>query len=402
MKLLSIQDLPLNGKRVFLRADLNVPLSNGTIIDDYRLKAILPTIDYLLKHQAKIILATHIGHPDAHAQTNFFDPELSTKLLVPWFKAHGYTIERERDLHTAQRKSFIDPGKILLLENLRFFNGETEHNSLFANLLANMADLYINDAFGLIHRHDCSITLLPELFSPEHRGVGCLIQHEIAELSQLKEQPQQPYLMVLGGKKIKDKIALLDNLLLLAPEQRPQKLLLGGAIANTFLSAQGLGMGKSLIDNTAIAFALEFLTKAQKSGVAIMLPSDLMITLSDGTTAPYPTNAIPRTGTAVDIGPNSIISYTKEIDQAQTIFANGTMGIYEQENAVTGTKTIFQAMANGDAHTVIGGGDAVAALHTFGLEDKIDFISTGGGATLAFLSHGEIEELPGLKIMKKP
>lgn len=406
MKWNTIQKLSVKGKRVMLRADLNVPLSYDAIINDFRLQAIRPTLDYLLEQGAKIILATHIGHPEllidhgtcpqeALAKVNVsHHPELSTKRLLPWFKEHGYAIEREKDLHIAQRKSMIDPETILLLENLRFFHGETEHNVQFADMLAELADIYINDAFGLIHRNDTSITLLAEQFAPEDRGIGLLMEKEMHELSQLRTNPTQPYLMILGGKKIKDKIALLEHAL--QQPHHPTTIILGGAIAQTFLVAQGHRLGMSLVDPSALDLAQRILSKAKAANITLELPKDLMIELSNGTVQDYPITNIPRQGTAIDIGPASIKRYTQLIEQAETIFMNGTMGKYEQTSGSVGTQSIFSACAKSKAHTVVGGGDAVAALYAYGLADSIDYISTGGGATLAFLSARNPDKLPGL------
>ncbi len=400
MKLQPITKINLANKQIFLRADLNVPLKDGIITSDYRLKAIIPTLDYILQNQGRIILATHLGHPDVHTKTNYFDAKLSTQQLIPWFKEHGYSVTFEPDLYAAQKKSHENPlhaPHILLLENLRFYPGETEHDLAFVELLASLADVYINDAFGLIHRTDSSVTLLPQKFSPENRGIGLLIVKEIDELSTLKDSPKQPYLMVLGGKKITTKMGLLENLLTIPQAQRPQRILFGGAIANTFLKAQGFEVGKSLIDKEALTSAQNFLTEAKEAGITVMLPSDLIIMMPDNTIISCPSNAIPVTGTCVDIGPETIDRYCKEIHKASAIFANGTMGIYEQEGACTGTKSIFQTIAENNGCTIIGGGDAVSAAHHFKLENQFTFVSTGGGATLAFLSSSNVEhDLPAL------
>ncbi|MFH1644444.1 MAG: phosphoglycerate kinase [bacterium] len=362
MEIPEIQNLDLKHKRVFLRADLNVPLKNKKISQDFKLQSILPTIDYILKNGGKVILATHIGQPNAKSQTNFFDENLSTKILVPWFKKNGYEIKYEIDLKKAELESKQNFKQILLLENLRFFNGEQEQNLEFAQLLSNLADIYINDAFGVSHRNDASVTLLPQLFDKNHKAFGFLIEKEIKNLTKLKQNPEQPFMLVVGGNKIKDKIPLLKNFI---NQKLAQSILIGGAIAQPFLKKEG-------ITNEILA---------QKNNAKIVLPTDFIKIDNED----------------VDIGPESIKIFENEIKRAKTIFANGTMGIYEKEESENGTKQILNAIANSDAFTVIGGGDAVAATFMFDLSDKIDFLSTGGGAMLAFLScEKPFIEMPGL------
>ena len=334
-------------KRVFLRADLNVPLKEKQIVQDYRLNSILPTIDYIQKNGGKVILATHIGRPEAKSQKNFFDENLSTKILVSWFEEHNYKIDYEIDLLKAVDKSKQDWDKILLLENLRFFNGEQEVSNDFAQLLAQCADFYINDAFALSHRSDTSVTLLPEQFDTKDRELGPLYKKEIQELTKLKESPEQPFLIVLGGNKSETKLKVLDSLLEKPEHARVKTILLGGALA------QG-DKAKNLVD------------KAKNYGVNVILPID---------------------GTNCDIGPKTIELFKKEISLAKTIFVNGTMGIYEKPGCQTGTQEILHAVAQSEAYSIIGGGDAVAATHLFGFEKDMNFLSTGGGATLEFLSR---------------
>lgn len=331
--------------KVFLRADLNVPTKDKKIVQDYRLHAILPTINEIKKAGNKIILATHIGRPPAADHTNFFDENLSTKILVPWFEQHGYEIEYEMDLLKAIEKSKQHPKKILLLENLRFFNGERQTNLEFAQLLAQLADSYVNDAFGLLHRNDTSVTLLPEQFPPDKRSFGLLVKKELQELTKLKENPEQPYIVILGGNKSETKLKLLHKLLEQPESTRPEKILLNGLLAQAL---------------------------TQPPHKNVLLPID---TQTD------------RNNNIFDIGPKTIELFKKEIARAKTIFANGTMGAYEQPEYETGSKAILQAIADSSAYTVIGGGDAVAATFQFGLEKKMDFLSTGGGATLAFLAE---------------
>ena len=400
MKIKLIKDLDLKHKRVFLRADLNVPLKDKKVLQDYRLKAILPTIDYIQKHGGKIILATHIGRPKAKEVTNFFDENLSTEIFLNWFTQNGYKIKFEKDLLDAQIQSKEDFSEILLLENLRFFNGEQgnrEERLELAQLLTQLADVYVNDAFGLIHRDDTSVTLLPEMFDSSQKAIGLLIEKEIKELDKLKHSPEKPFVLVLGGEKIKDKIALLENFLKETDKKRVDSIIISGAIAYTFLKTQGYEVGKSLVENDFLEFAQNMLSFAKSKNVNILLPLDHLVSENNSFKI-HETPQIPANGFCVDIGPKTIELYKKEIFKAKTIFTNGTMGIYTKSESSKGSKEILQAITQSNAYTVAGGGDCVAAAFQFNLQDKFDFLSTGGGATLAYLSTEKPEEnLPGLK-----
>ena len=342
-----IENLNLKNKRVFLRADLNIPIQNKKISQDYKLEKIIPTIDYILKNGGKVILATHLGRPQAAGHTNFFDKDLTTKILVPWFENKGYKIKYEIDLEKAKTLSENRLDEILLLENLRFFNGEKgnlQERERFATILRELADVYVNDAFALAHRDDTSVTLLPQKF--EYKAVGFLVGKEISQLNKIKQNPEQPFVVILGGNKIKTKIPLLESFIK-KKSNRPASIIIGGAVAK---------------DTT---FLKDFLDKAKENDIKILLPVD---DLND------------------DIGPKTIKLFCEEINKAKTIFVNGTMGIYENKESQTGTKEVLQAVANSNAYTVAGGGDCIAAIHMFNLQDKFDFLSTGGGATLAFLA----------------
>jgi len=344
-----IEKIDLKNKRVFLRADLNVPLGDKGILSDFRLQSILPTIDYIKKNGGKVVLATHIGRPPAGKVKNYFDEKFSTKRLMPWFEERGYEVDYEIDLKQAIEKSDQDFDRILLVENLRFFNGERETSESFAELLARLGDVYVNDAFGVWHREDTSVTLLPEQFDEEKRAFGLLAEKEIKTLSKLRDEHEQPFVVVLGGNKGRLKLNLLERFIDLPGEKRVKTALIGGAIAQNFPNA--------LMD------------KAKQYGVEILLPVDGV-----------------GDGVVYDIGPKTVDIFCKKIAEAKTIFANGTMGVYEQEEFETGTKKILKAIAESAAYSVIGGGDAVAATFKFGLDKQMSFLSTGGGATLAFLA----------------
>lgn len=393
-----IKQIDLQNKKVFLRADLNVPIKNGLIIQDHKLKAILPTIDFLLRRNAKIVLATHLGRPDLAGKNFKFVPSLSTQILLPWFKEKGYEIEFEKGLEKASLNNIDSP--ILLLENLRFFKGERKPSGEFANKLKKLANIYINDAFGLIHRNDTSITLLPQLFDPSKRSLGLLIEKEIKELQKLKEKVNQPFLLVCGGNKVKDKIPLLESFINKTTQLKPKTVIIGGAMAYTFLQAKGICIGKSPIEKESVTLAQNILNLAKKNGITIMLPMDHLVVKKIGSKAEIcNTPHIPNNTIGVDIGPKSLRLFSNKIKLAKTIFANGTMGIYTNPNYEKGSKAIMKAIAKSTAYSIIGGGDAVSATIKFGAKDKINFLSTGGGATLKFLSTNLGEEykvLPGL------
>ncbi len=396
-----LKDLLLKNKRVFLRADLNVPLSGSNVSVDHKLTSILPTIDYIQSNGGKIILATHIGRPNITGDYSV-DKNLSTKILIPWFEENGYKINFVENLESALDASSQNLNTIFLLENLRFFRGEKEKDENFAKKLASLADVYVNDAFGVIHRDDTSITLLPKLF--KEKSPGLLIEKELKILKNLKYNPKKPFVLVLGGDKVKDKIPLIQNFIDLPEPQEPSSILIGGAIAYTFLKANGQNVGLSLIDEESIPIAKKILLEAQKKNIKIVLPRDSLITLNNSKeTVMLANNRFQPDGIGVDIGLKTIDVFIKKIEEANTIFLNGTMGIYTNPSYASGTKTILKAVAKSRAFRVIGGGDAVAAVYKFNLKTKFDFLSTGGGATLKFLSlrpDEEITKLPGLKALK--
>jgi len=383
-KTLFLQNYDVFEKRVFLRADLNVTIINGQIRDNYRLKAIIPTVEYLFGHDSRIILASHIGRPESP------NLGLSTKQLIPWFTAQGYTIDFEPDLDQAEQKSHqMEPGTILLLENLRFFSGENSTNKKlqtnFARQLSALTDIYVNDAFGLLHRNDTSITTLPHMVKPQNRCFGLTIERELKNLSRLKKKPAKPFVLVLGGNKLKTKIPLITGLLEAPKKARPDHILVGGALAMPLI--------KPTPDTQHI------LKLATEHNVQIVLPSDLLAITGPLGSQPIVTKVsnLKPDQKCVDIGPETTKQFSQIISKAQTVFTNGTMGMYEHPEYQEGTRAILEAIASNRAHSIIGGGDAIAAAHHFDIIDTIDFISTGGGATLAYLSSQDPwSNLPGL------
>lgn len=404
MPLLSLKTCNFDRKKVFLRADLNVPLKNNSIIDDKRLQAILPTLQYLIKQNAHIILATHIGNPKLATISTSERESFSTKHLVPWFTQKGITVLYASDMQAAHNLMKQAGSGIILLENLRLFAGEKSHDPDFAKELASLADCYVNDAFGTLHRADTSITLVPKQFKPTDRAIGFCVEREMAELNMLKMTPQQPFMLVLGGAKLEDKIPLIRKYIASPLSQRPTCIIIGGALAIPFIKAQNPAIQNLECSPELITLAQEICRQAQAYNVTLLLPNDLAISQGslDQPAHIYPISQIPPGGECVDIGPSSIVTFCQALAEAKTIFANGTMGMYEYPAYQAGCKAVISALAHADAYTVIGGGDCAAAAHTFGLENDIDFISTGGGATLAYLAaHDPFAELPGLAALIK-
>lgn len=383
-------------QRVLVRADLNVPSEKtGAIKSDQRLRAIIPTIRYIQESGGKVILATHIGRPSGIG----LEHHLSTRNLIPWFEEQGFMIDFESDLLAAQQKTYNNPQCIMLLENLRFFEGEKQYAMPFAEMLANLADLFVNDAFGTLHREDTSVALLPRLFLPQNRGWGFLVEQELAHLEPLHTAPHQPLILVLGGAKVSDKIPLLTNFL---SHHAPHAIILGGKVALPFIAANGIALGLSQPSSSEISLAAKVLLQLKQT--SLILPTDV-ITTKDITTCATPlvksVKDVAADDYIIDIGPESINSFCSNLHKAQTIFLNGTMGLNEMPQGATGTKEIITAIAAiPNCITIVGGGDAGAAVETTGLTNKITFVSTGGGATLAYLgSENPWHELPGLKAL---
>ncbi|MFI5332860.1 MAG: phosphoglycerate kinase [Candidatus Babeliales bacterium] len=375
----------LHNKRVFVRADLNVPIKQGIISNDYRLQAVLPTLNYIQKAGGKIILATHIGRPHG------VDPALSTRILVPWFTQHGYSVHFQPDLDNAYSNSVKDPDTILLLENLRFFPGEQNADTSFAQKLASLGDYYVDDAFGALHRTDASITLTPTFFSPDKRTIGFLVERELQMLDRLLK-PEQPLSLILGGGKVADKIPIINALL-----PRIHALLLCPAISNTFVKALGNPMGKSLIDEAAIPLCKEIMDRAQELGVIVYVPVDYYAARDsfNGPLIPDPidAHAFPDDAIAINIGPKTVALYAREFMKDHTLFINGLMGDVNRPETLKGTELLYAAIGQSPAFSIIGGGDSVAAAYQLGKASSFDYLSTGGGATLAYISG---QELPGL------
>lgn len=375
----------LEGKRVFLRADLNVPLENGSIIDDFRLEKTQKTLNFLAHHGAIIILATHIGRPTCP------NLSLSTNNLIPWFKQHGYSISFEPSLESANTALKTQQrGHIILLENLRFLQGEKQESQELASCLASMADYYVNDAFGSIHSSDTSIAQVPLYFDKDKRTIGFLIEEELENLNKLLVDPHHPYTVILGGSKVIEKITLLNNIL-----HTVDTVLVCPALAFSFLGAMGINVGSSYTEKSAFTLCKQILDKAKSLKKNFIIPIDYIVAQDSlkGSLKTVSADAIPNNSYGISIGEQTIRVYNSIIRKSKTIFYNGLMGFNNQPETLIASKALFKTMSNSQAFTVIGGGDTVAAIRQLGYESAMDFCSTGGGAALAYLSGAY---MPGL------
>ena len=388
----TLKDLDVKGKKVLVRVDFNVPLSKenkGEIADDTRIKAALPTIDYLLENDAKVILMSHLGRPKGEA-----NPEFVLKPVADWLenhygeKFHFIPSPEVVDEKVKEDVANLKEGEVALLENTRFVAGETKNDEEFAKKLASLADLYVNDAFGTSHRAHASNVGVANILPS---AVGFLIEKEIDVMGKALEDPEHPFVSILGGAKVSDKIGVIENLI-----TKVDTIIIGGGMAYTFLKAQGKEIGKSLLEEDKMDLSLELLDRAKENGVEILLPEDVVIAdeIASGVeTEIVDIDHIPADKEALDIGPKSAEKFADKIKDATTVVWNGPMGVFEVKEFSNGTIKIAQALAEADATTIVGGGDSALAIEMSGLKDKITHVSTGGGASLEFL---EGKDLPGI------
>jgi phosphoglycerate kinase len=386
----SIRDIDVTGKKVLVRVDFNVPMKDGKITNDARILKVIPTIKYLQEQGAKIILMTHLGRPKGKVV-----PEMSVKPIAERLSnILGQEVIFAGDCGGPESHKVtaeMAKGQVALLENVRFYPEEEENDPTFAKNLAALGEIYVNDAFGTAHRAHASTEGVTH-FLPAVSGF--LTEREILVLSETLENPSKPFVVILGGAKVSDKIYVIENLM-----RKADCLLIGGAMANTFLKAQGYNLGNSKVEEDKVEIAAELLSKAQKSGVKVVLPLDLVVAKEYAAEAESKVVAvqdIPEDMMALDIGPATVEEFSKLIAQAGTIVWNGPLGVYEFDRFAVGTNKIVEAVAAAPGKTVIGGGDVVAAVEKTGLTAKIYHISTGGGASLAFLG-GKV--LPGVAAM---
>jgi phosphoglycerate kinase len=393
MDKLTIRDLDASGKRVFVRVDFNVPLGDGKITDDSRIRASLPTIKALLAQDAKVILASHLGRPDGKVQDGLrlrpVAERLSQLLRIP-VPVTGDAL----GMGTEDAVKRLRPGEVLLLENLRFHAEEEKNDPAFARALASYADVYVNDAFGTAHRAHASTVGVPMLL-PAYAGL--LMESEIAQLSNLLENPARPFAAVIGGAKVSGKIKVLEHLM-----DKVDVFVIGGGMANTFLLAQGYSVGKSLAESDRVEDAKRILAAAEAAGVKVVLPIDVIVAKEVTRGSEYKTLSaykIPASWHIVDVGKQSLALMEEALEPARTVFWNGPLGVFEIPVFGAGTRQIARflaAKAEAGATVVVGGGDSVAAVEQQGLAAKMTHISTGGGASLELL---EGRELPGIAVL---
>lgn len=392
MPKLSVQDVDLKGKTVFCRVDFNVPLNDGVITDDTRIKAALPTIHYLVDQGAKVILASHLGRPGGEAKDELRLNPVATRLSDLLEKPVKKTDEVIGDTVT-QAVQALNEGDVLLLENVRFHPGEEKNDPELSKAFADLADVYVNDAFGAAHRAHASTEGIAQYLQPAVAGL--LLQKELEILGAALETPKRPFTAIIGGAKVKDKIGVIENLL-----DKVDNLIIGGGLAYTFIKAKGYEVGKSLLDTGKIDLAKSFMEQAEQKGVKFYTPVDVIVAddfSEDANKKVVPITEIPSDWEALDIGPETIKIYSDVIESSKLVIWNGPMGVFELDAYAKGTLGVAEALAQSeDTYSIIGGGDSAAAVEKFHLADQMDHISTGGGASLE-LMEGKV--LPGVAIL---
>ncbi|MDD2498810.1 MAG: phosphoglycerate kinase [Desulfitobacteriaceae bacterium] len=388
----SVKDVDLHEKRVIVRVDFNVPIDDsGQVTDDTRIKAALPTIKYLREQKAKVILMSHLGRPKGQVNEKYRLAPAARKLSELLGQEIIYAADcvgREPQEKAEKMKT----GDVLLLENLRFHAEEEKNDPGFAKSLADLAEIYVNDAFGTAHRAHASTEGVARYLPAV---AGFLMENEINALGQVLENPRRPFAAIIGGAKVSDKIDVLKNLM-----SKVDALIIGGGMANTFLAAQGFSMGKSLVETDKIDLAKSLIVEAKEKGVELLLPEDLVVADAFAADANHRTvmkDEVLADWSALDIGPATVAQFKEKINGAKTIVWNGPMGVFEMEAFASGTKEIARAVAASQAVSIVGGGDSVAAVKKTGVAEKISHISTGGGASLEFL-EGKV--LPGVAALQ--
>ena len=389
----TVRDITVKGKKVIVRCDFNVPLKDGEITDDTRIKAALATIEYLMDEGAAVILMSHLGRPKGEP-----DPQYSLRPVAERLSELLDTevifapSDRVVDEQVKAKAESLVPGQVMLLENVRFRKEETKNGEDFARELASLADIYVNDAFGTAHRAHASTAGIAA-FLPAVSGF--LIEKEVKFLGEALDNPKRPFIAIMGGAKVGDKIPVIKNLL-----NKVDVLMIGGGMTYTFYKAMGYKIGTSILDEESIDLAASLMKEAEEKNVKMLLPKDVVCgeeCNNDTKTVICSADSIPEGMMGLDIGPETAAAYENEIKQAGTVVWNGPMGVFEMENFAKGTLAVAEALSKSEAVTVIGGGDSAAAVTQFGLASKMTHISTGGGASLEFL---EGKELPGIAVLE--
>lgn len=386
------------GQRAIVRVDFNVPFDEDRhITDDTRIRAAMPTIEKILNDGGSVILMSHLGRPKEGPEDKF-----SLRHIIPTIEGFlGKPLKFAPDCLGEEAKRLaanLKGGDVLLLENLRFYKEEEKGDEEFAKKLAQLADVYVNDAFGTAHRAHASTAIIAQFF-PQKKMFGLLVQSELAGLDKVLHNPKSPYTAVVGGAKVSSKITIIESLM-----NRVDNLIIGGGMAYTFIKAQGGTIGTSLVEDDKLELALEVLAKAKEKGVKLYLPVDTVIADSfsnDARRKTVTSNAIPNDWMGLDIGPQTVEKFTKVIEDSKTILWNGPMGVFEMPNFANGTQEVAKSMAKATAKgafSLVGGGDSVAAINQLGLTHEVSYVSTGGGALLEYLENGD---LPGIKAVRE-
>ncbi|MGN0719650.1 MAG: phosphoglycerate kinase [Anaerovoracaceae bacterium] len=390
----TVKDIDVQGKRVIVRCDFNVPMKEGVITDDIRIVSALPTVKYLMEQGAKVILMSHMGRPDGEPNMKYtLKPvaERLSQLLGQEVLFISSPVVVDDQVRAAAAS--LQEGQLMLLENVRFRKEETKNGADFAKELASLADIFVNDAFGTAHRAHSSTAGVADYLPAVS---GFLIEKEVEFLGNAVENPKRPFLAIMGGAKVGDKIPVIENLL-----KKVDTLIIGGGMSYTFFKAEGLEIGTSILDEDSLELAGELVKKAEAAGVKLLLPVDVICAdafANDAKTLVADKDKMPADMMGLDIGPKTVEIYRKAIAEAETIVWNGPMGVFEMENFAGGTRAVAEALAESKAVTVIGGGDSAAAVEQFGLAEKMTHISTGGGASLEFL-EGKV--LPGIAVLEE-
>ncbi len=385
----NVKDIDLKGKKVIVRCDYNVPMKDGKITDDIRIRAAMSTVDYLLEQECAVILMSHMGRPKGEPKMEYSLAPVAERLAELLGKEVKF-VTSPTVVDDAVRKAAeeLKGGEVMLLENVRFVKGETDNDPVFAKELAELAEVFVNDAFGTAHRAHSSTAGIADYLPAVS---GFLIEKELKFLGEAVENPQRPFCAVMGGAKVGDKIPVIENLL-----GKVDTLIVGGGMAYTFFKAMGLEIGTSILDEESIELAGKLLKEAEEKGVKMLIPVDAVCAAefnNDSPAAAYDRDSIPADLMGLDIGPKTIELFSEELKKAKTVVWNGPMGVFEMPNFAKGTYAVAEVLAQSDAVTVIGGGDSAAAVEAAGLADKMTHISTGGGASLEFL-EGKV--LPGI------